>query len=481
MPLTRNEISTELTALGLCRGDIVLLHSSLSSLGFVDGGADALIDAFLSVLGPEGTLVVPTFGALGIVTERLRVRPEAVESCHPKARVAALGKDARELCADHWKADTAHGHGTPYTRIAEKGGYVCLLGVDQDRNTTLHTVEALLELPYLNTTPEVTFETPEGTVTRSWKYFPGPHRDFIGLDRALRESGKLRTRRIGNAVVRLIRGRDLIEIARDIGRRDPAFVLCDNPNCADCVRQRAALSRDRFSRESFSLAAASGLAGRYVPEIIENVQAAGIENVELDVLEGKPVQLLPHERAVSAVNALAEGGCRVISLRLSAVPDNLEKVLAVATDGKVPRVVLPLSHLAGDLAGAAARAGVQLSFYNVGIAAGVAVKLLLDLHQRGTPVGFTFNAANFARAGEKPFLQSFRTKLRRYIDQLDVEDALFDGRAVSLARGNAEIKELISILRCSSFAGPLVLGAGNRPTANLAAVTRRFEELLLAM
>ncbi len=479
--MTRNDIANGLTALGLRRGDIVLLHSSLSSLGHVEGGADALIDAFLDVLGPEGTLVVPTFGALGIVTERLRARPEAVESCHPRARVAALGGDAAAICADHWKARTAHGEETPYTRIAAKGGYVCLLGVDQDRNTTLHTVEALLELPYLKTTREVTFKTPEGTVTRSWKHFPGPHRDFIGLDRALREGGKLRMGRIGTAVVRLIRSRDLIETALDIGRRDPAFVLCHNPNCADCVQQRADLRRDRFDRECFTLVAAAGLAGRYVPEIIENVQAAGITNIEFDMLEGMPVQMLSRDRIASAVNAFRAAHCTVASLRLSAVPNCIGPALETAVAAAVPRLVLPLSHLAERFLAAAVEKGITLSFFNVGVSTETAAALLLGWRERGLSVGFTFNAANFARAGEKPFLQSFRSKVRRFVDQLDIEDSLFDGRPTALARGNAEIKELISILRCSSFSGPFVLGSGNRPVADLRETVGRFEELLQAM
>ncbi|NOY81286.1 MAG: AAC(3) family N-acetyltransferase [Kiritimatiellaeota bacterium] len=479
--MTRIDIAAELTALGLRRGDIVLLHSSLSSLGHVEGGADALIDAFLDVLGPEGTLVVPTFGALGIVTEHLRARAAAIESCHPRARVAAVGKDAAEICADHWKAETAHGAGTPYTRIAARGGYVCLLGVDQDRNTTLHTVEALLRLPYLKTTSETTFETPEGTVARSWKYFPGPHRDFIGLDRVLRESGKLRIGRIGSAVVRLIRSRDLIDISLEVGRRDPAFVLCDNPNCTDCVLQRAALRQDRFSREHFTPVAAAGLAGRYVPEIVENVRAAGVTGIELDMLEGKPVQALNPDKLAGAIGDFREAGCPVASLRFSAVPNRIESVLEIAAAAAVPRLVLPLSHLAERFLATAVETGITLSFFNIGMAAEAAAELLLDLRKRGLPARFTFNAANFARAGEKPFLHSFRTKVRRFVDQLDVEDCLFDGRPTPLARGNAEVKELISILRCTGFSGPLVLGTGNRPVADLRETVARFDELLQAM
>jgi len=136
-------------------------------------------------------------------SDLVRDHVHAVASVHPRASITAIGGRAEEICRDHWKAETAHGEGTPYVRMADLGGYVCLLGVDEDRNTTLHAVEELLRLFYLTTTDEVTFPTPEGEVTRSWVFFPGPHRDFIGLDRLLRQRGVLRLGRIGSGVVRL--------------------------------------------------------------------------------------------------------------------------------------------------------------------------------------------------------------------------------------------------------------------------------------
>ena len=144
MATTQSDIEAGLRGLGLKTGDIVLVHSSLASLGKVEGGAEAVVAAFLAVLGAEGTLVVPTFRSLGVITDAVRDRPGAVRSIHPRASVAAIGRHATEICRDHWKAELAHAEGTPYVRISELGGYVCLLGVDQDRNTTLHTVEELL-------------------------------------------------------------------------------------------------------------------------------------------------------------------------------------------------------------------------------------------------------------------------------------------------------------------------------------------------
>ncbi len=476
--MTKNEIAASLRDLGLKTGDIVLLHSSLSSIGAVEGGADAVIEAFLDVLGPAGTLAVPIFGALGIITERLRARPDAVCSIHPKAAIAAVGARAEALCRDHWRAETAHAENTPYTRIAEAGGYVCLLGVDQDRNTTLHTVEELLRLPYLKTTAPVAFDTPEGRKTKSWKFFPGPHRDFIGLDRALRQSGKMRIGKVGNAVVRLIRAQDLIDICLDIGRRDPAFVLCDNPNCQDCVIQRAAIRRQRYAGESFQLAAASGLAGRYVPEIIENLTNAGITAVELDFLRGLPIQMLARERVLQAAAELTAAGFTVTALRASADSAAAETLVDTAAEAGIGRVVLPLGPGARDLAAAAAERGITPAFSPVALGSDRVIKLLADLRRQGLPATLAFSPANFASAGEKPFLQSYRRKCIKFMDQLDVEDATFAGTPTPLAQGNAEIKELISILRCRSFPGFFVLSRRNRAVGDLRRAVQGLDTLL---
>lgn len=479
--ISRDEITAGLRALGLSAGDIVLLHSSLSSIGLVEGGAGTVVRAFQEVLGEAGTLVVPIFGSLGAVTEVVRDDRRAVRSVHPKACVAALGARAEEICRDHWKAELAHGEGTPYTRIAELGGYVCLLGVDQDRNTTLHTVEELQRLPYLKPVTAESFQTPEGIVTKTWPYFPGPHRNFIGLDRMLRESGKMRMGKVGAAVTRLIKSRDLIELATAAARANPAFVLCDNPNCVDCIGQRADLRRDRLSRESFTLAAAATLAGNYLPEIIDNCHAAGIDAVELDGLSGRPAHAMSARQIASAVRELDSSNIRVTAVRSGVVSDSSASLMDIVAASGVNRLVLPLSADAEVLLHAAAAKGVALSFVNTDVSSDRASAILLNLDQKNLRPLFTFSGANFARAGENPFLGSYKKKLRRFIDQLDLVDATADGRPQPLAHGHAEIKEMISILRCGSFEGPMVLGAANRLVGTLADAAARFEHLLDTM
>jgi aminoglycoside 3-N-acetyltransferase len=124
--VTRMMISDRLRSLGVKNGDILLVHSSLSRFGHVEGGADAVIDGILDAVGTEGTVLVPTltgsdklspanppiFDVLntpswtGIIPETFRKRPEAVRSLHPTHSVAAIGKKAREITANHEKCNT---------------------------------------------------------------------------------------------------------------------------------------------------------------------------------------------------------------------------------------------------------------------------------------------------------------------------------------------------------------------------------------
>ena len=475
--MKQHEIESGLKKLGLKKDDIVFLHSSLSSLGNVEGGVDALIDAFLNVLGEDGTLMAPTFCS-GIVPETLSKRANAVNSIAPSASVAAIGAQADALCKDHWKAPIAHAKDTPYMRLVEHGGYVCLLGVDQDRSTLLHTAEELLRLPYLKERGPEEVETPEGKASKTWKFFPGPHRNFIGLDRLFRESGKMKMGRIGNAVVRLIKGRDLVDLALEAGRKDPAFALCDNPNCRDCILQRADLRRARLKEESFTVVAAASLAGRYIPEMVENCKAAGIDHIELDAVQGQPIQTISREKLVGYIKELSREGVKVTALRPSAVTSELDDIFQAASESGVNRVVLPLTSFSAEHLKKATEKGVSLSFGNTGLDTLGTVSALQPLKESGQDFGLAFNCAQFVCAGEKPFSGEGRPKLARIADQLDLEDCTWDGTPQPLACGNGEVKEMLSILRCASFSGYVVLGSGNRWVGDLRDAAKRFMELL---
>ena len=162
--LTRAQIAEALRALGLEAGCIVMVHSSLSSMGHVQDGADAVVDALIDVLGPEGTLVVPTFtfshsgepdpvfdpardpSEMGRISEVARTRQGARRSRHLLHSVAALGAQGEQITACHgpsaWAADG------PFWKLYQLEAYILLLGVPYVPCTFFHVVEQLVQTPY---------------------------------------------------------------------------------------------------------------------------------------------------------------------------------------------------------------------------------------------------------------------------------------------------------------------------------------------
>jgi len=463
--IEKDDIVQGLRRIGLKEGDVVIVHSSLSSFGEVRGGAETVIDALVETVGASGVVATPSFGIIGTydpetsptshgaICEALRHRPGVVRSLSPSAAILALGAGAEDICAGHEATLTAHAEGSPYWKIAERGGYVLLVGVDQDRNTTLHAAEEVVRSPYL-TTHTAAMIVKGKTREVTYELFPGPHRDFIGIDRELRRRGVVKIGRIGASVVRLMRAKDLIETTVDMLRRDPTAVLCDNPACAACVRQRAAIWRQQIEQESFTLSVRSQMAGRYPAEISERLQLCGLRHVEIDLVVGRSLGRLRDRHFSRLVTDLHEAGIEVSSVRLRAVPSSLDRVIERCDALKAPIVVVPASAR-GEVIEAIGNAGLTPALENVAMGKEEFGARLTAAHAAG--VRAAFNPAEFARVGENPFLTGYKRPVRKFVGLLYVCDGLFDGRPTPLARGNAEIKELVSILRCASFAGPMVL------------------------
>src|ERR671910_927374 len=125
-PRTRLSLAADLRQLGLEPGALVIVHSSLSSLGWVCGGSEAVVLALMDVLTESGTLVVPTLG-MGRIPETFRSWPEALRSSHPAFSFAAWGRHASLVTGDH-SLDYSLGEDSPLARIYELDGQVLLLG-----------------------------------------------------------------------------------------------------------------------------------------------------------------------------------------------------------------------------------------------------------------------------------------------------------------------------------------------------------------
>jgi len=176
-PRTRRTLAEDLRRLGLRAGDLVLLHSSLSSLGWVAGGAPAVVLALRDVLGAAGTLVVPTqtgdnsdprgwsrppvpkswwpvirrempaydpevtpCRGMGRIPETVRTWPGARRSAHPQVSFAAVGPLAEALMARH-PFDDGLGEASPLGALYRHSARVLLLGVGYDSATAIHLAE----------------------------------------------------------------------------------------------------------------------------------------------------------------------------------------------------------------------------------------------------------------------------------------------------------------------------------------------------
>lgn len=465
--MNKSELIKGIKKLGIGAGDVVMLHSSLGSIGHVEGGAKAVVEAFLGVLGPTGTLVAPTFAGggevfdpgkdptgLGTIAEEIRRHPRAHRSRHPLASVAAVGEKAEDLVKEHEKAPTAHGEGTPYMRLAGMGGYVVMLGVDLDRCTLLHTAEAICEAPYLSTKKKKYIDEEGKVRTGVYKYFPGPHRNFIGLDRRLREKGIIQLGNLGNAVVRVMKAKALVDEVAALLRRDPAAVLCDNPLCDDCALQRAAINRWRIDNETFHLAASSHLAGQTVREIIANLTAVGISEIEMTTIGEKDIAAFQPEEWTRIEEELAEADIAVRSVASRFWQNAFDRVLYAAHSLHARQVVLPLLSGLQSEALEAMDQGLKVFMRN-GIVTGERASEVLS--EYGDEVMISFDPIGFLLVGEKPFAKSIKMPARFRIGEVCVCDGTRGGKAAPLLKGNAEIKEIVSSLRCRSYAGDMLL------------------------
>ncbi|GGV16353.1 AAC(3) family N-acetyltransferase [Streptomyces filipinensis] len=175
--VSRDTVATQLRALGVESGEILLVHTSLSSLGWVNGGAVAVVQGLLDALGPTGTLVVPTQSAelsdpavwgnppvpeewwdriratmpaydplvtpargVGVLPETVRTWPGALRSAHPQTSFAALGPRARDITDGH-APDCRLGERSPLARLEQLGARVLLLGAGYDACTSFHLAE----------------------------------------------------------------------------------------------------------------------------------------------------------------------------------------------------------------------------------------------------------------------------------------------------------------------------------------------------
>jgi len=246
----KEDIQASLRELGLKKGDIVGVHSSLSSLGHMEGGADAVIDALLEVVGEEGTLVMPTYSAnrievertqeeiamgvtwkfkllpynpketpcwTGTIPETFRKRKNVYRSLHPTHSIAATGRHAKEIVEVE---DSSALKG--WRKLLELDGYILLIGVGLDSCSAMHLTEEGIQLPRHiidKITPPSWFV--QKYSEEEWDVGYGPYPEFSKMEKPCLESKIMKTVKVGDATLKLVKLRDLIKLYAECLGKNP--------------------------------------------------------------------------------------------------------------------------------------------------------------------------------------------------------------------------------------------------------------------
>ena len=166
---TQEELKQSLLSAGIQPGDHLMVHASLSKMGFIEGGADTVVEVLKEMVGAEGLILMPTSpiarlqldyvsanplfdvlatpSAMGKVSEVFRTSDGVVRSYHPTEPVAAGGAQAYEYIKDHTNKNTPYHWDSPYGKLIQHGGKILYIGVTLDNaGTHLHTLEDALDV-----------------------------------------------------------------------------------------------------------------------------------------------------------------------------------------------------------------------------------------------------------------------------------------------------------------------------------------------
>lgn len=166
---TKEEILQQLKSINAPQNSVVLMHSSLRCVGDVDGGGEALLSALIEYFTEKGGLFcVPTHtpgnlfegreitldmasskNDLGAISTIALENGRGVRSENPILSMVVFGdkEKAMDFVKDDEFVDSPTAPNSCYGKIADRNGYILLVGVGQEKNTYLHCVAEMLNLP----------------------------------------------------------------------------------------------------------------------------------------------------------------------------------------------------------------------------------------------------------------------------------------------------------------------------------------------
>jgi len=249
-PNTVASLKTDLKNIGLEKNMNIVVHSSLSKIGWVCGGPVAVIDALKEIITCEGTIVMPAHTgelsepsywenppvpeswwntirdtmpafdreftptrAMGSIAETFRVSRDTSRSSHPQCSFSAWGRYSSYICEDH-SLDFPLGDRNPLSKLYELDGHILLLGVDFDRNTSLHLSEfRCKKMPNIKQGAPI-----KENGERIWKTFDNIDYspcDFNEIGRDFVSQRPCKSGKVGEARVYLMKIRDLVDFGTE--------------------------------------------------------------------------------------------------------------------------------------------------------------------------------------------------------------------------------------------------------------------------
>jgi aminoglycoside 3-N-acetyltransferase len=245
----KKDIVNALQQLGVKNGQNIIVHTSMKSFGFVCGGPQIIIEALIELVGKDGTIIMPTqtwknmdpaYGVhweepiewwdirdnwpaydkditptntMGAVAEMFRKWSGVLRSDHPVRSFAAWGKNAQYLINNHDLSDI-FGESSPIGKLYDLDGYVLLLGTGYDKNTSIHLADERADYPSKHMEKNSCAMMKDGErkwVTYSTLYVDGEEFIDIGID--FEKKYRVGNTKIGNADVRFIRQREIVDFA----------------------------------------------------------------------------------------------------------------------------------------------------------------------------------------------------------------------------------------------------------------------------
>ncbi|MWC27648.1 aminoglycoside N(3)-acetyltransferase [Paenibacillus sp. MMS18-CY102] len=247
-PVTINKMVQDLNLLGVREGDTILVHSSISKLGWVCGGPQAAVEGLLQAIGESGTLVMPAHSSdwsdpaewgnppvphawidiiynewppfdpavtptreMGRIAEAFRTYPGTMRSEHPQTSFCAKGQQAGNIVRNHPLTPQLGVH-SPLGKLYDLNAKVLLLGVGYDKCTSFHLAETVLTgMPM----KQMGTAMLEGG-SRVWKWFTDfayDAEDFITLGEHFEQKANVQRGNVGNAECRLFEIKEAVDFA----------------------------------------------------------------------------------------------------------------------------------------------------------------------------------------------------------------------------------------------------------------------------